>query len=142
MAALTVTAAQVIWQSGPIEKDAVAGEAFAAGAVVYQADNGTWLKAQSDGTAIEAGGNNLGIALATADAASARLSIALAGAIVTLGAGAAPAAGTAYYVGTTAGSMFLVSDLASTNKSTPCALGIGSNKVKVLRDYDAGSVKP
>jgi len=148
MAALSVTAAQVLWVSGPIEKDAIAGEAFAAGAVVYKSATGTWLKAQCDGTAVEAGENDLGIALATADVAGARVSVAVAGdspgrgAVVNLGAGAAAAAGLIYGPGTTAGSLVPSADWGTTNKVTPCALGIGSNQVQVFRAYNAGSVRP
>lgn len=137
MAALTITAANVAWVSGPKLTDQVAGEAFAAGALVYLAANGTWLKAQGDGTAIEAGSENLGIALATADAAGARVSIATEGAIVSVGTGTA---GIVYYVGDTAGGFHPVADLGSTDKVTVAALGIGSNKLKIARIYDAGAV--
>lgn len=140
MTALSVTAAQVAWVSGPIEKDAYAGEAFAAGAVVYYSGS-QWLKAQCDGTALEAGSENLGIALATADAAGARVSIALPGAIVTLGAGAGPLAGIIYCPGRTAGSLIPSADIASTDKVTPIALGIGTNQVQLQRIYNVGSVK-
>lgn len=147
MAALTVTAAQVLWVSGPIE-NGIAGEAFAAGAALYKSDTGTWLKAQCDGTAVEAGANDLGIALATADVAAARVAIAVAGptagfgAVVNLGAGAAAAAGLIYGPGTTAGSLVPSADWATTNKVSPVALGIGSNQVQLFRAYNAGSVRP
>src|SRR3972149_9800957 len=90
MVALTITAANVVWQSGtkPLS-DQVAGEAFIAGAAIYLAANGKWYKAQCDGTAIEAGSGGIGMALATADALGARISVALPGAIVAVGAGAA-----------------------------------------------------
>jgi hypothetical protein len=142
MTALTVTKAQVVYASGPVLPDAYAGEAIDAGDAVYLNDSGQWLKAQCDGTALEAGANNCGLALATADALGARFSVALPGATVTLGAGAAPAAGTVYFIGATPGDLIPAGDLSSGNKVTPVALGIGTNKVKVLRDYDAGSVKP
>jgi hypothetical protein len=141
MTALTVTAAQVAYVSGPITHDQVAGEAFAAGACLYwNASTGKWLKAQCDGTVAEAGADGIGLALATADASGARLSIALPDAIVTLGAGAAPAAGIIYCPGRTAGSLIPSADLASTDKATVAAIGIGTNKVKVARIYDAGAV--
>lgn len=137
--ALSITAANVSLQSGPTMTDQAAGEAFIAGAIVYQAANGTWLKAQCDGTVIEAGSNKIGMALATADAAGARITVATAGAIVSIGAGAA---GSIYVVGTTAGTLIPVADLASTNKVTPAALGIGTNKVLLLWAYNAGAVVP
>lgn len=135
MTALTITAASVVWQSGPIDKDQIAGEAFAAGALVYKAANGTWLKAQCDGTAIEAGSGGLGMALATADVAAARVSIARPDAVVAIGTGTA---GVIYCPGATAGSLIPTADLASTNKVTVAAIGIGSNKLKLAYAYDAG----
>lgn len=138
MTALSITAASVLWQSGPIDKDQVAGEAFVAGAAVYLAADGTWYKAQCDGTAVEAGSGGVGLALATADAAGARVSIARSGAVVTLGTGTA---GIVYYVGATAGAINPVADLSSTNKITPLILGIGSSKVQLLgNNYNAGAV--
>lgn len=137
MVALTVTATNVIWQSGPKLSDQVAGEAFIAGAMVYLAASGKWLKAQCDGTAIEAGSDNLGMALATADADGARVSIALPGAIVALGTGTA---GVVYCVGAVAGLLVPVADLVSTNKVTVAAIGIGASKAQLARNYNAGSV--
>jgi hypothetical protein len=137
MSALSITASSVAYQSGPVDSDQVAGEAFAAGAAVYRAANGTWMKAQCDGTAIEAGSEDIGMALFTADAAGARGSIAKPGAIVTVGAGAA---GVIYALGTTAGSLIPSADLASTNKVTVAAIGIGSNKLQLSRIYNSGAV--
>lgn len=137
MTALTITASGVAWVSGPIAQDQIAGEAFVAGACVYEADNGTWLKAQCDGTAIEAGSNNLGIALATADAANARVSVALPGAVVTVGTGTA---GIVYAPGRTAGSLVPTADLLSTDKVSPLAILSAANKLLLFRAYSAGSV--
>lgn len=137
MAALSITAANVAYVSGPLLEDGVAGEAFAAGACVYLSDAGTWLKAQSDGTAVQAGANNLGMALATADAAGARVTIALPGAIVSVGTGTP---GTPYMPSDTAGSYDLFSDHGSTDKITLAALGIGSNQLLLCRVYNAGAV--
>ena len=50
MTALSITAANVAWVSGPVDHGCVAGEAFAAGAAVYLSASNTWLKAQCDGT--------------------------------------------------------------------------------------------
>lgn len=138
MTALSITAANVVWQSGPKLGDQVGGEAFDAGAAVYyNATTGKWLKAQADGTAAEAGADGAGIALGSCDGDGGRVSIAVDGAIVSLGTGTA---GVLYCPGTTAGALNPIADLASTNKVTPIALGIGSNKVQVQRIYNAGSV--
>lgn len=135
MVALTITASNVLWQSGPKLGDQVAGEAFDAGAEIYLAANGKWLKAQCDGTAIEAGSENIGMALSSADADGARISVALPGAVVAIGTSTA---GVIYCPGTTAGSLIPTADLATTNKVTVAAIGIGSNKVQLCRDYNAG----
>lgn len=135
MTALTITAANVILESGPVEAG-IAGEAFAAGACVYRADNGRWLKAQCDGTAVEAGANELGMALATADVALARVQIALPGAVVAVGTGTA---GVVYVPGDTAGSYMPVADANSTDKVTVAAIGCGTNRLKLGRLYNAGS---
>ncbi len=137
MAALTISAASVAYVSGPKGVDEIAGEAFAAGAMVYLAANGKWLKAQADGTAIEAGSEGTAMALATADAADARVSLALPGAIVSVGTGTA---GVVYTLGAVAGELDPVADNVSTEKVTPSALGIGSNKLLLMRAYNAGSV--
>jgi hypothetical protein len=137
MTALSITASSVAYQSGPVDSDQVAGEAFSAGALVYRTDDGKWKKAQCDGTAAEAGAEDLGMALFTADAAGARGSVAKPGAIVAVGAGTA---GIVYAPGTTAGSLVPSADLASTNKVTVAAIGIGSNKLQLARIYNAGAV--
>lgn len=137
MVALTIAAADVLWQSGPKMTDQVAGEALAAGASVYRTADGKWKKAQPDGTAIEAGSDLLGMALATADADGARISVALAGAIVAVGTGTA---GVAYVPGDTAGSLMPIADANSTDKVTLAALGIGTNKLLLCHVYNAGAV--
>ncbi len=136
MSALSITAANVAYQTGPFMADQVAGEAFIAGAMVYRGAAGTWLKAQCDGTALEAGSDLIGMALATADAAGARISIALAEAVVTIGTGTA---GIIYALGRTAGSLIPSADLASTDKVTVAGVGIGSSKIQLARVYNAGS---
>jgi len=140
MTALSITTAQVLWVSGPIDKDQVAGEAFDAGDAVYRSASGTWLKAQCDGTSIEAGLYGYGIALGTAEAANQRVSIARPGAVVTLGAGAAPTTGVVYYVGNGAGDFDPVADLGSSDFVVPIALCIGSNNVVILdHAFNAGA---
>lgn len=135
---LSVTASGVVFVSGPRDGDQQAGEAFAAGAIVYLSATGTWLKAQDDGTAIEAGQNGIGMALSTADASGARISIARPGAIVTIGTGTA---GIIYTLSDNAGGLAPVSDNGSADKITPAALGIGTNQVLLMYAYNAGAVK-
>lgn len=140
MAALSITAANVLLVSGPVDADQKAGEAFAAGAMLYLASDNTWKKAKCGGTTDEAGANGLGMALATADAAGARISVARPGAVVQIGAGTT---GVAYYVGATAGALNPVADLVATNKVTPAVLGIGQSPARVQllgSNYNAGSI--
>ncbi|HZQ01412.1 MAG TPA: hypothetical protein VFB13_17840 [Reyranella sp.] len=139
MAALTITAANVAWVSGPEKGDQVAGEAFTAGSQVYfNVPDGKWYKAKCNGTVNQAGQDGLGMALGSADAAGARVSIAQPGAIVAIGTGTA---GHTYYPGATAGQLVEWSDLVATNKAVPAAVGVGSNQVLLLGgSYNAGSV--
>lgn len=139
MTALSITAANVAYVSGPVDTDQVAGEAFAAGAIVYRAANGTWLKAQCDGTAIEAGSGGIGMALATADAAGARVSIARPGAIVTIAASGLTV-GTPYFIGNTAGSLDPVGDLGSTDKVTFAGITISGTRILLGYLYNSGAV--
>lgn len=140
MASLTITKANVAWVSGPVEPG-TAGEALDAGDAVYRASTGKWLKAQADGTTAEAGEYGYGIALATADAADARIQVAVPGAIVGIGTGTA---GLIYCPGTGAGDIVPSADLSTaTQKVTPAFLGVGSNRLLVLGGaYNAGSVVP
>lgn len=139
MTAIVITAANVALVSGAPLSDQQAGEAFTAGMVVYQADNGTWLKAQGDGTAVEAGANNIGIALFTADAAGARGSIASTGCVVTYGA--VLTAALVYMIGDTAGSIYPTADLGAADKMTVIGIAISTANLLIQRIYNAGSVK-
>jgi hypothetical protein len=139
MAELAVTAASVAFVSGPPVILVTAGEAFSAGMVLYKrASDQKYLKAQCDGTAEQAGSNGLVIALASADAAGAKVGVAVPGAVVTLGA----VAGTEYVLGTTAGKIMPPADLVSTNKATAVGVGNGSNNLLFDPIYDAGAVVP
>lgn len=142
MAALTITASQVLPTVNDPFVSGIAGAAITPGqSVYYDATTGTWKLGQGDGTAAEAGSAGYGIALTQAGAASQPLVVALPGHRVTLGAGAAPAAGVVYYFGDTAGGIFPVADLGSADKVLALCVGIGSNKVKILSgSYDAGAV--
>lgn len=68
MADITITAANVSLVSAPsgvVLEGQTAAAAIGVGQAVYLLDNGTWGLAQCDGTAVEAGSNDLGIALNT-----------------------------------------------------------------------------
>lgn len=138
MTALSITASNVAWVSGPIKDGAKAGEAFDAGDLLYVAANGTYLKAQSDGTAIEAGQNGIGLAIGEAAASGHRAAVALPGAIVTVGSGVTP--GEVYFPGTTAGDLVPLADRVNNSKVTPVALGISATQILLLWAYDAGAV--
>lgn len=138
MAAITITAANVALVSGQPLGDQIAGEAFTAGQAVYQADNGTWLNAQGDGTEIEAGKNNAGVALSTADAVGARVSIAVPGCVVAYGA--VLTKGLLYIVGDAAGSIYPASDLGSGDQMTVLGVAISTSQLKLMRVYDDGAV--
>ncbi|WP_439611493.1 hypothetical protein [Reyranella sp.] len=139
MTALTITKANVAWTgAGPVSADQIAGEAFDAGDMVYlKASDSKWYKAQDDGTAEEAGAEGVGMALGTADAAGARVSIARPGAIVSIGTGTA---GVVYCLGDTPGDLVPNADNASGDRVTVVGLGIGSNKVQLAWVYNAGAV--
>ncbi|WP_425065605.1 hypothetical protein [Reyranella sp.] len=139
MTALSITKANVSWAGvGPVSADQIAGEAFDAGDMVYlKASDSKWYKAQDDGTAEEAGSEGIGMALGTADAANARVSIARPGAIVNLGTGTA---GVVYCLGDTPGDLVPNADNGSGDKVTVVGLGIGSNKVQLAWVYNAGAV--
>lgn len=141
MAALTITAAQVLPASGPTVA-AIAGAAITPGqSVHFDAASGTWKPAQGDGTAAEAGADGYGIALTQAAAALQPIVVALPGAKVTLGAGAAPAAGIVYFIGDTAGGLHVATDLGSGDKVTAMGVGLTGNKILIFGGtYDAGAV--
>ena len=142
MAALSLTAAQVLLVSGPT-KSGIFGATITQGQAVYFASDGKWKLAQCDGTAAEAGADGYGIALSGGSDGQMGV-VALPGAKVTLGAAAAPAAGEVYCIGATAGAINPKSDvITTTNKVTALALGVGSNAVKILGEgYDSGAVVP
>jgi len=139
MTDLTVTASQVLYVSGPMEY-VTSGEAVTIGQICYKAADNTWLKAQTDGTATEAGANGVGLALGTASAAGQKIGMARPGAIVTLGAGAGPTAGVVYYISNTAGGFAPIGDIGTGDKVVPFCLSIGSNQIQLLdKNYNAGS---
>lgn len=137
MSAISITAANVAYVSGPVQDGQIAGEAFTAGMAIYKADNNTWLKAQGDGTAVQAGANELGIALADAAAAGARVSVAKAGAVVAYGS--VITAGVIYIIGDTAGSIYPAADAGAGDKIAVLGVGVSATQLFFKPIYHAGS---
>lgn len=142
MAALTVTAAQVLPSTPYNSVTGIGGAAITQGqSVYYDATTGTWKLAQADGTVAEAGADGYGIAMTACGASGQPLVVALPGSVITLGAGAAPVAGTVYGPGDTAGSLAPMADMGSTDKVLPLAIALTTNRLKILTDaYHAGAV--
>lgn len=139
---LSITASQVLYVSGDLYTDQVCATTITAGAALYKTSTGTWGLLQGDGTAEEAGSLGYGIALGGCSAGQ-RITIAAPGASVTLGAGAAPAAGTVYTSDDTAGSIRPNADNGTTDKVTVLGVGTGSNAIKLFGGtYNAGAVIP
>lgn len=145
MAALSITASQVLPSTGPTDKG-IFGQATTPGQSMYwDTAAGQWKLADANaGSAAAAGADGYGIALSATSAAGQPGVVARPGAVITLGAGAAPAAGTVYFVGETAGALDPAADVATSgDKVLPICLGVGSNKVMILTGaYNAGSVAP
>jgi hypothetical protein len=112
MADLTITAASVLYTSGPKVSSYNAGAAVTAGQGVYLDSTTSTLKlAQSDGTAAEA--DAVGIALHAAGTGQ-PLTYAATGAVINIGATTAKT--TTYVVATTAGGVAPQADLTSGNR--------------------------
>lgn len=143
MAALTITAAQVLLVSGPTKEVTVGATVTQGQPLYFDTATGKWKLAQCDGTAAEAGESGYGIAL-SAGGDGQRGVVALPGAKVNLGAGAAAVASEVYCIGATAGALNPKADVITAgNRVTPMALGVGGGVVNILTDvYDAGSVDP
>ena len=134
MAALTITAAQVLPGANAVVEQGTAGATITAGMSVYKdsADNNHWKPADADstGTAITAGSAGLSIALHGASDGQ-PLRVQTGGDEITLGAGAAPAQGTVYVVGVTGGAIAPESDLASGDRLSILGVGDGTSKLKL-----------
>lgn len=128
MADVSVTAASVTLVNGPFA-DGLSGEAITAGMAVYLSAAGTWLKAQRDGTQVEAGQYGLGVALNSAPGTGQPIRVALPGALIV--AGGTVAAGVVYYVSATAGG-FTIDAPASTNWNSVLALGVSTSRLRVI----------
>ncbi len=127
MAALTITAAQVIPGSDAVFEEGPASGAITPGEQVYK--NASTLKWTPGVNTSEAAAAARGIAVSEAAADGQRVVVQVGGSLV-LGAGAAPAAGTTYYVGG-AGELVPEGDLGTGAWVTPVCIGSGSNAVKI-----------
>jgi anti-sigma-K factor RskA len=140
MAALSVGSSQVLpTLNDPVSAASPAPRSLPAGRSFFDATTGKWRLAQGDGAVYEAGADGYGISVSQAYTDQ-PLVVALAGHRVTLGAGAAPAAGVVYYLGDGAGDIVPVADIGTADKVLPLCLGIGSNKVKMEDRGQAGTL--
>lgn len=127
MAALTITPAQVLPGSDATFEEGAGSEAITPGQPVYKnASTLKWTRAAKTSAAAAAA---RGIAVSECAADGQRL-VVQTGGTLTLGAGAAPAAGTAYYVGA-AGELVPEGDLGMGDHVTQVCVGAGANAVKV-----------
>ena len=140
MTALTITEANVSLVSAPsnaVLHGQLAAAAITIGQAVYLRDDGSWGLAQGDGTDVEAGSNDVGIALSRAAAAGQPISVARAEAI--LGFGAILTKGLFYIIGDTAGSIYPSADAGSGDKTTLLGQAISTSQLKMIRSYNAGA---
>lgn len=128
MADLTITASQVLKGANATTENLIAGEAITAGQVVYKSTStNKALKADASAAATAVA---YGIALNDANADGAPVTVQTGGTI-TLGAGAAPAAGAVYVVSATAGGIAPEGDILSTEFVTVLGIGDGSSGMKM-----------
>lgn len=141
MAAITVTAANVSLASGEALGNQIAASAITPGQAVSMLDNGTWGLAQGDGTAVEAGANNVGIALSGTSAAGQLLSVATGArnCIVGFGSGVL-LAGFFYTVGDAPGAIVPSADNGTTDKATLIGQAISTSQLMLIRAYHPGAV--
>lgn len=132
MAALTITASQVLLVNGPSATVTWDTTVTRGMSVRYAPTTGKWGPAQSDNDTTDSGLYGLGIALSDGGAAQQGV-VALPGSLVDLGAGAAAAAGTVYVAPATAGNIAPTADVTTTGQFRGIVgLGAGSNRVRVI----------
>lgn len=139
MVAVVITAANISLVSGEPLGNQIAAAAITPGQLVYKLDNNTWGLAQGDGTAIEAGSNDIGIALGGASAAGQRLSVATAEGKCIVGFGAVLTAGLFYTCGDTAGAIVPSADNGTGDKATLVGQAISTSQMMLIRRYNAGA---
>lgn len=129
MADLTITATQVLpAATGATFEELFAGEALDCGEVYYlkTSDGKAWRAL--DATAAEASAR--GIVVSAAKAANQKM-VGQRSGLVTLGAGAAPAVGTPYFVSDNAGKIAPLADLGAGDYMTVLGFGASGNKIQL-----------
>jgi hypothetical protein len=129
VAALTITATQVVPGTGATitRYTAGSGQTFTAGMTVY--DQGFHVAGIADADGSAASAVCVGIALNGASPGQ-PVDVLEAG-LITLGAGAAPAEGTPYFLSPTAGGISPLADVLSADYLVYLGMGIGSNQLSV-----------
>lgn len=141
MPAITVTAANVSLISGEPLGNQISASAITIGQAVSLLDNGRWGLAQGDGTAVEAGANNVGIALSGTSAAGQQLSVATGAGNCIVGFGSGVLlAGFFYTVGDASGAIVPSADNLSTDRATLIGQGISTSQLMLIRAYHPGAV--
>ncbi len=135
MAELTITVAQVLPTGTYTKTYGAVAEAVTQGQVCYQLADQTWKLAQNDGTALESGsGTNMGIAIGAA--LTGQFTVFLTGGTITIGT-ALVVAGTTYYVGATAGSICLFSDIATGGTKYISIIGYATTTAIISVSFNA-----
>lgn len=135
MTALAITAAQVLPSTGVQNEDGTAGDAIAAGDLIFLSPTtGTYKLFDANDSTLNT--EHPRIALNSA-AAGQRVSSTAQG-TVTLGAGAAPVRGTVYVASATAGKICPAADLASGWKVVIVGIGGDTNTLKMIPAGNSG----
>lgn len=137
MAALTITATQVLPTSTTVTEQGTSGATLTAGCAVYlDTTTNTWKLIDANDTATNV--YRPGIAL-NAASASQPVTVAVGGTI-SLGAGAAPTLSTIYIVGATPGDIAPASDLASNWRTIILGVG-GATNTLIMNIFNSGATK-
>lgn len=136
---ITITAANVAWVSGTINRSNNAGTTVTAGQVVYLAASNKWLLAQCAGTASEAGTDTIvGIALhPSADGQP--LAVQTDGVIKI---GGTVAVGQIYVISATAGGIDTHANLVSTNRLYILGVGLTTSTIGLGKTGSIGVAIP
>lgn len=138
MAALTITASQVLPDDNGAQAYGNAGASITAGQVVYlDSASNTWKL--FDANDVTANTAQAGIALCGSSSGQ-PIKVQLSGS-PTLGAGAAPAVGTVYVAGATPGAINPTSDLATGWRTTILGVGASGNKL-AMATFNSGATVP
>lgn len=139
MADEIVTAADVLAAAGTKVTLVKAGEAITPGQSVYlDTSNDRWKKAIATGTALQAGGSGVAIAVSEALLDGAPLVIVQGG---NLDPGFTPVVGMLYYVGNDgAGGIMAQGDLLSTDKVTQLGIGTSATNLR-MKPWATGESK-